>query len=81
MSDRDADNRRRIAALPVTTFAVAALCWQRHECDSDSDVCGCVFRFDCTQCGAAQTIFGESMELFIGNGGKCESCHHGIREA
>jgi hypothetical protein len=69
---------REIAALPVSTFAVAAVEWQKHECASDSDVCGCAFRFSCTRCGLPQVAYGESMPFLIGIGGLCEGCHYGV---
>ena len=74
------DINRRINQSPVTSFAVAANDWNKHECNSDSDVCGCEFRFNCTQCGVSVVMFGEEMPLYIGNGGKCQRCFYGIRE-
>jgi hypothetical protein len=72
------DLERRIAAFPVSTFAAAAVEWQKHECDDESDVCGCTFQFKCTRCGKPQTTFGESMPELIGIGGLCEGCHYGV---
>lgn len=73
------DIERRIRALPRCTFAVAALDWFRHKCKSESDVCGCKYRFNCTQCGAPCAAYGESMPVLIGIGGKCDTCHYGVR--
>lgn len=62
----------------VTSFDLAVADWRRHECDSENDVCGCRFYFNCTQCGRPQTVDGESMPMYEGNGGKCEACQYGI---
>jgi len=69
---------RQIAALPISTFAVAAVEWQAHECDSESDVCGCEFQFNCTRCARPQVCYGESMPHLIGIGGLCEGCYYGV---
>jgi len=59
------------------SFAQRKAQWERHECPSDSGVCGCSFDFHCESCGNTVVTAGESMPTYIGIGGVCDNCHFG----
>lgn len=60
----------------MITFDMAKQIWNSHTCDSQSNVCECIFEFPCQSCGRILKIQGESMASVIGVGGLCEMCFY-----